>query len=496
MGMGDTSAYQDWSGNPDSAQLHTPAMDKLANMGVKFTDAHSPSSRCSPSRYAFLTGRYCWRTHLKHWVLFGVQGDPLIDRDRTTLPEFLRNAGYQTGMVGKWHVGLSYHKTDGTVADGWKDADISKPVADGPMDHGFDYFYGMSRSHPTSGPNKPKDLNPNQSVGPGWMDGRKIVGATGNNKEVTGYVLNKVGDVLDERAFEFLKPAVAAKKPFFLYFASPANHGPYTPSASIGGIPVAGASKNVDGSKCNSPRLDFVHQNDVHMRRLFTYLESTDDPRRPGKKLIDNTLFIFSSDNGSENKAKRFTGPLRSRKGSTYEGGHRVPFIASWPAGGIGDANANTAGRVCDRLLSLTDMFATFAEIIGKELPPLKGDSRGAEDSVSQLAALRGKNYPPRIPVFTNDHQEASKKLSDKRAWVAIHSHATPHDGHWKLFFDHTWAYEQQYNPQEMYNLKTDQMEQQNLLENPEFKAVRNFFIEQARLAAGDNGSTRQLQKP
>jgi len=121
MGMGDTSAYQDWCGNPDPAQLHTPAMDKLAENGVRFTDAHSPSSRCSPTRYALLTGRYCWRTRLKHWVLFGVHCDPLIERDRVTLPEFLQKEGYMTGMLGKWHLGLTYSAANGKPSKGWKE---------------------------------------------------------------------------------------------------------------------------------------------------------------------------------------------------------------------------------------------------------------------------------------------------------------------------------------------------------------------------------------
>ena len=182
MGMGDTSAYQDWSGNADRDQLHTPALERLANRGIRFTDAHSPSSRCSPSRYALLTGRYCWRTHLKHWVLFGVQVDPLIERERVTLPEFLQDAAYRTGMVGKWHLGLKYHNRDGGIAEGWEDADLTKPIADGPLDHGFDFYYGMSRSHGTSGPDGEKGKDPKQSRGPGWIHNRKIVGATGTGK--------------------------------------------------------------------------------------------------------------------------------------------------------------------------------------------------------------------------------------------------------------------------------------------------------------------------
>ena len=138
MGMGDTSAYQDFTGNSDKDQIHTPSMERLARMGVRFTDAHTPSSRCSPTRYGLLTGRYPWRNRLKHWVLFGSQGDPMIEADRPTLATMLRDNGYSTAMVGKWHVGLRYRRSDGKPAAGWEDADLTQPLFDGPLDHGFD----------------------------------------------------------------------------------------------------------------------------------------------------------------------------------------------------------------------------------------------------------------------------------------------------------------------------------------------------------------------
>ncbi len=488
MGMGDTSAYQDWSGNPDHAQLHTPAMDKLAANGVRFTDAHSPSSRCTPTRYALLTGRYCWRTRLKHFVLFGNHGDPLIERDRLTLPEFLQESGYTTGILGKWHLGLTYSAKNGKPAKGWDDADLTKPLLDGPLDHGFDYFYGFSRSHGTSGPNgSKKGVNaPDQNIGPGWLHNRSVAGATGNGKQLDGsYVRNRIGNVLDEKAHEFLDSANAQKKPFFLYFASPSNHTPYTPTDKIGNYPVAQASRNVDGSATDNIRLDFIYENDVLIARLFDYLESTDDPRRPGKKLVENTLFIFASDNGAERHVKQYTGPVRSHKASVYEGGHRIPFLASWPLGGI------TGGRDCDRLLALTDLYATVAEILGKPLPPTKGQAVGAEDSVSQLAALRGEQWTPRIPVYPNDHAEAVKKEGPERAWVAVRSNAAPIPGEWKLLLDHEFAWNGTLNPKELYNLADDREEVRNVIDHPEYVAVVTFLLEQAKSAAGDNGSTR-----
>jgi len=152
MGMGDSSAYQFFTKNSDAQQVHTPAMQKLANMGMLFTDAHTPSSRCTPTRYGLLTGRYPWRGRMKHWVLFGVQGDPLIEEDRPTLATLFRSCGYATAMVGKWHLGLRYTRQDGRPAAGWEDADLTKDVFDGPCDHGFDYARFTSRSHGTSGP--------------------------------------------------------------------------------------------------------------------------------------------------------------------------------------------------------------------------------------------------------------------------------------------------------------------------------------------------------
>ena len=491
MGMGDTSAYQDWTGNSDAVQLATPNMQRLANRGIRFTDAHSPHSRCTTTRYALLTGRYCWRTRLKHWVLFGVQGDPLIEMDRPTIASFLKDAGYQTGMVGKWHLGLSYTKSDGTIADGWDDADLTKPIADGPLDHGFDAFLGLSRSHGTSGPDGNKRNTPDQSIGPGWIEGRRITGATGNGKKLDGsYVLNDIGPKLNAEASKFIKKAVSEKEPFFLYFASPANHRPHTPCEEINGVQVAGASRFVNGELTGSKRLDFIHENDVQIGELLKLLEQ-DDPRRPGHRLIENTLFIFASDNGAEIPAKTATGPLRSNKGSTYEGGHRIPFIASWPLGKIGDGNSETPGRTCERLLALNDLFATFAEILEKPLPNLAEGAKGAEDSHSQLAAMQGKPAKPRAALFSNDHSEASRPLSDRRAWVAVRSNACPIPGEWKLFLDHRYAFRGELHPQELYNLAADLKEERNLIADPSAKPALDFLLKQAEKAAGDGGRSR-----
>ena len=293
-----------------------------------------------------------------------------------------------------------------------------------------------------------------------------------------------------------MNSTLSLKRPFFLYFASPANHTPYTPADKIGGQKVKDASQFVNGTLTGSSRLDFVYQNDVHIARLMKYLKTTEDPRRPGHKLIENTLFIFTSDNGSEDPSKVFTGPLRSNKGSVYEGGHRVPFFASWPLGGIGNCSENSKPKICDRLLSLTDMFATFAEVLEEPLPPLDQEiNYGAEDSVSQLAALKGNECLPRIPVFPNDHMEATKIARvPERAWVAIRVNSGPKPGKWKLFLDHQWAWEQKPNAMELYNLENDPLEKNNLINDPIYKGVIEYLLKLAKLAVGENGSSRQME--
>jgi arylsulfatase A-like enzyme len=496
MGMGDTSAFQEESGVTvrefvGRRQVPIRLLYRYDLMGMRFTDAHSPHSRCTTTRYALMTGRYCWRTRLKHWVLFGVHGDPLIEGGRPTVASFLKIAGYRTGMVGKWHLGLTYRRADGTPADGWDDADLTQQLANSPVNHGFDFFYGTSRSHGTSGPDGMKRNTPDQRIGPGWIFRDRVVGSTGDGKKLDGgYILDQIGPTLHQTAIEFLRGANEAGEPFFLYFASPSNHTPHTPAGEIAGRKVAGASTFVSGKKTGSKRLDYIFENDVQIGLLFDYLDLS-DPRRPGKKLIDNTLFVFASDNGAENRAKTATGPLRSNKGSLYEGGHRIPFIVSWPAGGIGNGNPDTPGETSRRLLGLNDMFATVAEAVGETLPDLTAGEKGAEDSFSQLAAMRGGDTPPRPPLFPNDHNEASRKLSDQRAWVAVRSNAGPIPGEWKLFLDHRFAFEGTLHPKELYNLAEDRKEENNLLDDPGAKPALDFLLAEARKAAGDNGRTR-----
>jgi arylsulfatase A len=499
MGMGDTSAYQDFTGNVDEVQLRTPQMDRLARLGIRFTDAHTPSSRCSPTRYGLLTGRYPWRNRLKYWVLFGAQGDPMIEADRPTLASMLAGEGFATAMVGKWHVGLRYRQTDGSPAAGWDDADLTQPLFTTPINHGFQYARFTSRSHGTSGPAvvvgaelkaAGKPLSKNQR-GPGHVHDHTVVGATGVGRQLVtkgcnAYVLKKLGSRHSDHAIAYLSEhvtqAATQKKPFFLYYASNANHGPYTPDDAIDGVPVAGAAWTVAEEPMDA-RYDFIYENDVALGRMLDWLEATEDPRNPGRKLIETTFVLFTSDNGAEKNSDTATGPFRSHKGSAYEGGHRVPFLVSWPEGGIGDGDASTPGRTSDAPISLQDLYATLAEIVGTELPNLRSGAKGAEDSHSILAALLGKPLEPRPPLFFNDHKEAK---SDPAA-MAIRLDSPTIDGKifegkWKLFFDAALIRLGEANPQELFNLAADPQETTNLLDRPENGPLVAYLNEQALL--------------
>jgi arylsulfatase A len=496
MGMGDTSAYQDFTGNADRDQVHTPQMERLARMGIRFTDAHTPSSRCSPTRYGLLTGRYPWRNRLKHWVLFGSQGDPMIEADRPTFASMLKKHGYRTAMFGKWHVGLRFSRSDGSPAAGWDDADLSKPLHTSPLDHGFDVAWYTSRSHLSSGPTI-KDGEVTRVRGPGHIDGRFVVGATGSQKGLvaTGanaYILEELGSKHSDNSIGFMTNHIgdpqSRSQPFFLYYPANSNHGPHTPDTAIGGVPVAGAARNKDGQPTDT-RNDYVYENDVALGRMIDWLEANEDPRNPGSKLIDNTMVIFTSDNGAEKDSDIATGPFRSNKASSFEGGHRVPFIVAWKAGGVGDGSANTPGQTSEALIGLQDVYATFSEIVGERMPNYSSGQKGGEDSYSILAAMRDASVEGRSLIMHHDHKEAGDDPA-----VAVLRLDSPEvngkrfDGQWKLFFNPALLRQGKANPYLLYDLKTDQMEATNLIDRSDLKPLIGYMTELATLHRNAGG--------
>jgi arylsulfatase A-like enzyme len=383
LGYGDLSCY-----NPES-RISTPNLDRLAAAGMRFTDAHSPSAVCTPTRYGLLTGRYCWRTSLTSGVLDGFD-PPLIERGRLTLPSLLRRRGYSTACVGKWHLGMEWTTREGSTVPrrqnnqfrAGADVDYAKPVREGPRSVGFDWYYGISAS---------LDMSPYC-----FLENEQTVGipdvATPEDKDLflnqapgvrtAGFRLQDVQPSLIGKARDYILGRRAAARPFFLYLPLTAPHLPVVPNEHYRGRSKAGLYG------------DFVTEMDAGLGEV---LHALDQSGQAG-----NTLVLFTSDNGglwhwwdfleSDDRAlgkmsargeylKRYghqtNAEFRGAKADIWEGGHRVPLIARWPG-------VVKPGTVSARLAGLNDVLATCAEIVDERLPAGAG-----EDSISFLPTLR-----------------------------------------------------------------------------------------------------------
>jgi len=352
MGFGDPGCY-----NPKS-KIPTPNIDHLAAEGMRFTDVHSPSSVCTPTRYGILTGRYCWRTRLKRGVLQGY--DPLmIETDRPTVASVLKSKGYATGAIGKWHLGFGSAKP----------LDYAQSLTPGPNAVGFDYFFGIPSSldfepyvfvrndRPTEVPTAKIEASESRRTGGGGFWRAGFIGPNFKHETVL--------PELTREAEAFIKRQSVAK-PFFLYLPLSAPHTPWMPTAEFRGKSGAGYYG------------DFAHQTDATVGRVLRALEEA--------KLSRNTLVVYTSDNGGhwlasdiEKYGHQSNTPWRGQKADIHEGGHRVPFIVRWP----GKVKAGTVNK---QLVCLTDCFATFSAAAGVSVP-----DGAAEDSYNQLPAFEGK---------------------------------------------------------------------------------------------------------
>lgn len=376
LGIGDLRAY-----NPGS-KVPTPHLDALAAGGMRFTDAHSPSGVCTPTRYGLVTGRYSWRTRLKSGVLWG-EDTNLIDVERMTIADMMRDAGYTTAAFGKWHLGLGA-APDGIPVEESK-TNWQEPLVPGPIDHGFDEFFGIPASldmepyvyvrgsHPEQQATEQIEASA-QARGGGegfWRAGP--IAPDFRHIEVLPRVIDEATDFISRQA---QAQSSTDAKPFFVYLPLPAPHKPWLPTEEFGGRSDAG------------PYGDFVAMVDHEVGRVLASLDE--------HGLADNTLVFFTSDNGAqwvpsdiEQFDHRANANWRGQKGDVHEGGHRVPFLARWP-GQI------EPGVVRQELLGLTDIQATLAGILGIELP-----TEAAEDSVDQSALLLGDAAaPPRQDII------------------------------------------------------------------------------------------------
>ncbi len=374
LGYGDVSAY-----NTEGA-IATPHIDKLAAEGMRFTDAHSPSSVCTPTRYALLTGRYPWRSRLPKGVLRGYSRT-LIENDRPTVASLLKSSGYETAVVGKWHLGVDWVVNKGlenklnTEGYGIKeemspdDIDFTQNPTQGPKTVGFDYSYIL----PASLDMPPYCYLENQKLTElptAYTDGNKLEsGYTGPfwraGKMSPSFNFYEVLPTFANKAENFLKKQ-SKNKPFFLYLPFAAPHTPWVPKKEYAGKSKAGEYG------------DFVQQVDAAVGQVLHTLDSMG--------LSDNTIVMFASDNGPywrEDFVKKFNhkaaGDFRGMKGDAFEGGHRIPFIVRWKG-------KVKAGTVSDATTTLANLLATCADILGNKEAKYK-----VEDSYSILPVLLGK---------------------------------------------------------------------------------------------------------
>jgi arylsulfatase A-like enzyme len=352
LGYGDLRCYN------SRARTQTPNLDRLATEGMRFTDAHAPAAVCVPTRYGLLTGRYPFRMSPRP------RGTPLLEPGRPTLASLLSQRGYHTACIGKWHLGM-----------GDAPPDYAAPMRGGPVDRGFDHFFGIPASldippyyyilndravappSQTIAANNSPDYTPIQ--GAFWRAGG--IAPDFKHEDVLPRLTHQAIDYLKSR------DAASNEKPFFLYLALTAPHTPWLPTSEFQGKTEVGSYG------------DFVLQVDDSVGRVLKAIDAL--------QLRDDTLVIFTSDNGPvwyPEDEKRFshraTGPLRGMKGDAWEGGHRMPLLARWPE--RIEAASTQQGMICH-----TDLMATVAELTEQKLPENAG-----EDSVSFLPVLLGSD--------------------------------------------------------------------------------------------------------
>lgn len=372
LGIGDVRAHN------AASKIETPHLDRLAREGMRFTDAHTPSSVCTPTRYGLLTGRYNWRSKLQSGVLGGLS-PRLIEPGRVTVAQLLKDQGYATACIGKWHLGLDWAKKAGRDVEeleiekaGQTDAvDFSKPFANGPLTLGFDDFFGIAASLdmvPYTYLRGDRVVSHPDYAGAFPMMGDRPSGAqTRKGPRAADFEAIDVLPRLTTEAVRWIARRAQEKPPFFLYLPLPAPHTPTLPTADWAGR-----------SQLNA-YADFVMQVDASVGAVLKAIDNSG--------IKDRTLVIFTSDNGCSPQARivelRGKGHdpcagFRGTKADIWEGGHRVPFLARWP--GTIDAGTSSNALIC-----LTDLFATCAELTDTEIPDTAG-----EDSISILPALRG----------------------------------------------------------------------------------------------------------
>lgn len=462
MGYGDLNIQ-----NPDS-KIPTPNLDQLATEGLRFTDAHSSSGICSPSRYALLTGTYHWRR--QHGIVNSF-GKPFFNDSDITLPQVLRENGYATACIGKWHLGWDWefkNPPSGEITQSGRevsvylpqDIDWNKPVSGGPVDRGFDYYFGdgtinfppyawMENNRFIDAPTEVMDVN---NIGFETKEGNWEFRPGPKVKDWNPYeVLPKITD----KAVEWIGQQ-SDDKPFFLYFPLPSPHAPIIPNDEFDGKSGAGAYG------------DFVYQSDWVIGQVLQAIQDNG--------FEENTIVIFTSDNGPEHYA--FTrgvkyghfsmGHLRGLKRDIWEGGHRVPFIIKWP-GHI------QAGAVSDKLVSQIDIMATLGDLLGIDLP-----EGAAPDSHHFLPTLSKDLGSITQREFLIHNTMANRWAVRKGDWLYINDSTGQHSNMPKSFSD-LRGYVTEETPGLLFNLQEDVEQRTNLYDsNPDLvKSMESLIIDE-----------------
>lgn len=464
LGYGDIGAF-----NPEG-KIKTPHIDKLASEGMKFTDAHTSSAVCTPTRYGILTGRYNWRSPLKQGVLTGVS-KALIPNSRTTTASLLKRAGYNTTFIGKWHLGWNWALTEGDSVQGtgwnptdYKNIDFSKRITKSPNELGFDFAYGNSGSLdmapyvyvkngiPTTIPTK---TTIDEGKYTWWREGP--TGDDFQHDDVTPNYFRTALSVIDSVS--------NSENPFYLYLALPSPHTPILPTE--GWLGKSGLN----------PYADFVMQIDDYMGKLTKLLEE--------KGIAENTIVIFTSDNGCSpeadfevlgEKGHDPSAQYRGHKADIYEGGHRVPFIVKWP-------KKIKRGTISNTTICTTDFLATCADIVNVDLLDNEG-----EDSFSMLPLLFGdskKEFKRQATIHSSINGSFAIRKGIYKLIMA------PGSGGWSD--PRPDAPEiNSYPPLQLYNLENDPVEQNNLIaQKPEVvEELRKLLfttIENGRSTEGQN---------
>lgn len=451
MGYGDVSYFD------NNSKLKTENLDRMAQEGVVFTDAHSSSSVSTPTRYGILTGRYNWRSTLKNNVLYGYD-KALIPADRETMASMLRKNGYTTAGIGKWHLGWDWDNIDA----GKDKVDFSKPVQNGPTTRGFDYFYGFCGSLDMAPyvyieNDMPTSLPDRETVNEGkysWW--RK--GPTGAD-----FVHEEVLPNLVDRACNYIKEKAKADQPYFLYLPLPAPHTPILPTEEFRGKSGIGEYG------------DFVFMVDAMVGKVLQAVKESGED--------GNTIVVFTTDNGCspaagikemEAQGHRPNSIYRGHKADLFDGGHRIPCILRWPEG--------TKPHEVRQTVCLTDFYATFAAINGYKLM----DSEG-EDSYNLLPAIVSETEIDPIREATVHHSIDGQFTIRQGDWKLLLSASS---GGWSAPTPTDTLALDSLPPIQLYNMKDDPSETTNVeAEHPEIvsrlRALMAKYVREGRSTPG-----------